>query len=62
VRARRGARDLSTPSRGEGGAAAVEFALLLPLLVVLLFENVSGAFKDTGTCVTDVGAAGSAGC
>jgi hypothetical protein len=28
----------------------------------LLFENVSTAFNDTGTCVVDVSTAGTAGC
>ena len=53
----------------EDGVTAVEYALMVAIIALLmvagfflLFENVSGAFKDTGTCVTDVGAAGSAGC
>ena len=51
-----------TRGKGEDGAAAVEFALLLPLLVVLLFNNVSTAFKDTGTCVSNASAIDSGGC
>jgi hypothetical protein len=36
------------PGRGEGGAAAVEFAILLPLLVMLLFGilQLGLAFED----------------
>jgi Flp pilus assembly pilin Flp len=53
----------------EDGVTAVEYALMVAIIALLmvagfflLFENVSTAFNDTGACVTNVSAAGSAGC
>ncbi len=51
----------------EDGVTAVEYALMVAIIALLmvagfflLFQNVSTAFEDTGSCVT--GGAGSAGC
>ena len=51
----------------EDGVTAVEYALMVAIIALLmvagfflLFENVSTAFSDTGTCVT--GTPSSAGC
>jgi Flp pilus assembly pilin Flp len=53
----------------EDGVTAVEFALMVAIIALLmvagfflLFENVSGAFNDTGACVTGVSSAGTSGC
>ena len=52
----------------EDGVTAVEYALMVAIIALLmvagfflLFNNVSGAFTDTGACVTNVSAA-SSGC
>jgi Flp pilus assembly pilin Flp len=52
----------------EDGVTAVEYALMVAIIALLmvagfflLFENVSTAFSDTGTCVNDVSSA-SSGC
>ena len=52
----------------EDGVTAVEYALMVAIIALLmvagfflLFENVSTAFTDTGSCVTNVSGA-SAGC
>ena len=52
----------------EAGVTAVEYALMVAIIALLmvagfflLFENVSGAFTDTGSCVTNVSTA-AAGC
>jgi Flp pilus assembly pilin Flp len=51
----------------EDGVTAVEYALMVAIIALLmvagfflLFENVSPAFSDTGTCVT--GTLTAAGC
>ena len=48
----------------EDGVTAVEYALMVAIIALLmvagfflLFENVSTAFRDTATCVTGVGGA-----
>ena len=48
---------------------AVEYALMVAIIALLmvagfflLFENVSTAFKDTGSCVSNVSTANSSGC
>ena len=53
----------------EDGVTAVEYALMVAIIALLmvagfflLFENVSTAFNDTGSCVVDVSTAGTAGC
>ena len=53
----------------EAGVTAVEYALMVAIIALLmvagfflLFENVSTAFNDTGSCVVDVSTAGTAGC
>jgi Flp pilus assembly pilin Flp len=53
----------------EDGVTAVEYALMVAIIALLmvagfspLFENVSTAFSDTGSCVTNVQAQGSGGC
>jgi Flp pilus assembly pilin Flp len=53
----------------EDGVTAVEYALMVAIIALLmvagfflLFENVSTAFTDTGDCVGDVSTAGTAGC
>ena len=53
----------------EDGVTAVEYALMVAIIALLmvagfflLFNNVSTAFTDTGSCVTDVSARGSGGC
>ena len=52
----------------EDGVTAVEYALMVAIIALLmvagfflLFENVSTAFTDTGSCVSNVSGA-SAGC
>jgi Flp pilus assembly pilin Flp len=52
----------------EDGVTAVEYALMVAIIALLmvagfflLFENVSTAFTDTGDCVTNVSGAAS-GC
>ena len=52
----------------EDGVTAVEYALMVAIIALLmvagfflLFENVSTAFTDTGACVTNVSTA-SSGC
>ena len=52
----------------EDGVTAVEYALMVAIIALLmvagfflLFENVSTAFTDTGSCVTNVTTAAS-GC
>jgi pilus assembly protein Flp/PilA len=53
----------------EDGVTAVEYALMVAIIALLmvagfflLFNNVSSAFTDTGACVTNVSTAGSGGC
>jgi Flp pilus assembly pilin Flp len=53
----------------EDGVTAVEYALMVAIIALLmvagfflLFENVSTAFKDTGSCVSNVSTANSSGC
>jgi Flp pilus assembly pilin Flp len=53
----------------EDGVTAVEYALMVAIIALLmvagfflLFNNVSGAFTETGDCVADAANAGSAGC
>jgi Flp pilus assembly pilin Flp len=53
----------------EDGVTAVEYALMVAIIALLmvagfflLFENVSTAFTDTGSCVTNVSTAGTSGC
>jgi Flp pilus assembly pilin Flp len=53
----------------EDGVTAVEYALMVAIIALLmvagfflLFENVSTAFNDTGACVSNVSTAGTAGC
>ena len=53
----------------EDGVTAVEYALMVAIIALLmvagfflLFENVQTAFKDTGSCVSNVSTAGTAGC
>jgi Flp pilus assembly pilin Flp len=53
----------------EDGVTAVEYALMVAIIALLmvagfflLFENVSTAFKDTGSCVSNVSTAGTNGC
>jgi Flp pilus assembly pilin Flp len=53
----------------EDGVTAVEYALMVAIIALLmvagfflLFENVQTAFNETGSCVSDVSSAGSAGC
>ena len=53
----------------EDGVTAVEYALMVAIIALLmvagfflLFENVSTAFKDTGSCVSNVSTAGTKGC
>ena len=64
LRARLGGQQLR-----EAGVTAVEYALMVAIIALLmvagfflLFNNVSTAFTDTGSCVTDVSTRGSAGC
>ncbi|HEV2824448.1 MAG TPA: Flp family type IVb pilin, partial [Actinomycetota bacterium] len=64
LRARLGGQQLR-----EAGVTAVEYALMVAIIALLmvagfflLFENVSTAFDDTGDCVVDVSTAGTAGC
>jgi Flp pilus assembly pilin Flp len=53
----------------EDGVTAVEYALMVAIIALLmvagfflLFNNVSGAFTETGDCVADAANAGSGGC
>ena len=53
----------------EDGVTAVEYALMVAIIALLmvagfflLFNNVSTAFKDTGSCVSNVSTANSSGC
>ena len=53
----------------EDGVTAVEYALMVAIIALLmvagfflLFNNVSTAFKDTGTCVSNASAIDSGGC
>jgi Flp pilus assembly pilin Flp len=53
----------------EDGVTAVEYALMVAIIALLmvagfflLFENVSTAFSDTGSCVSNATNAGSTGC
>ena len=53
----------------EDGVTAVEYALMVAIIALLmvagfflLFNNVSSAFTDTGACVSNVSTAGSGGC
>jgi pilus assembly protein Flp/PilA len=60
LRARLGGQQLR-----EAGVTAVEYALMVAIIALLmvvgfffLFTNVSTAFRDTGDCVANPGAAG----
>jgi len=53
----------------EDGVTAVEYALMVAIIALLmvagfflLFENVSTAFSDTGDCVNNAQNVGSSGC
>jgi Flp pilus assembly pilin Flp len=53
----------------EDGVTAVEYALMVAIIALLmvagfflLFNNVSTAFNKTGSCVSNVSTAGTAGC
>jgi Flp pilus assembly pilin Flp len=53
----------------EDGVTAVEYALMVAIIALLmvagfflLFNNVSTAFTNTGSCVSNVSTAASAGC
>ena len=53
----------------EDGVTAVEYALMVAIIALLmvagfflLFENVSTAFRETGSCVSNVSTAGTNGC
>jgi Flp pilus assembly pilin Flp len=53
----------------EDGVTAVEYALMVAIIALLmvagfflLFNNVKTAFTDTGACVTNVSTAGTGGC
>jgi Flp pilus assembly pilin Flp len=53
----------------EDGVTAVEYALMVAIIALLmvagfflLFNNVSTAFTETGSCVSNVSTAGSSGC
>ena len=53
----------------EDGVTAVEYALMVAIIALLmvagfflLFENVRTSFNDTGSCVSNVSTAGTAGC
>jgi len=53
----------------EDGVTAVEYALMVAIIALLmvagfflLFENVKTSFNDTGSCVSNVSTAGTAGC
>jgi Flp pilus assembly pilin Flp len=53
----------------DDGVTAVEYALMVAIIALLmvagfflLFNNVSGAFNETGSCVGDAANAGSGGC
>ena len=53
----------------EDGVTAVEYALMVAIIALLmvagfflLFENVSTAFNDTGSCVANVSTDASGGC
>jgi Flp pilus assembly pilin Flp len=53
----------------EDGVTAVEYALMVAIIALLLvggffllFNNVSSAFDETGSCVEDAATAGSGGC
>jgi Flp pilus assembly pilin Flp len=53
----------------EDGVTAVEYALMVAIIALLmvagfflLFNNVSGAFTETGDCVADAANAGPEGC
>jgi Flp pilus assembly pilin Flp len=63
------ARFADLRAREEDGVTAVEYALMVAIIALLmvagfflLFNNVSTAFTDTGSCVSDVSSRGSAGC